>query len=81
MNTAPEVETLRQRKAPLAMDPGEFREIGHRLVDHIADRLAKMPGGLVSQDQSPADVRKALGAEQTLPPRGTNASLLVSEAT
>ena len=81
MNTAPEVETLRQRKAPLAMDPGEFREIGHRLVDHIADRLAKMPGGLVSPDQSPADVRKALGAEQTLPPRGTNASLLVSEAT
>ena len=46
MNIAPEIEALRQRKAPLEMPPGEFREIGHRLVDQIADRLAKLPDGL-----------------------------------
>ena len=45
MNIAPEIEALRQRKAPLEMPPGEFREIGHRLVDQIADRLAKLPTG------------------------------------
>ena len=81
MNMTPEVEALRQRKAPLEMPPDEFREIGHRLVDQIADRLAKLPDGLVTPDESPADVRSALGAERTLPHAGTDAGRLVSEAT
>ena len=81
MNIAPEIEALRQRKAPLEMSPGEFREIGHRLVDQIADRLAKLPDGLVTPGESPAEVRKALGAAQTLPLAGTDAGRLVNEAT
>jgi aromatic-L-amino-acid/L-tryptophan decarboxylase len=81
MNIAPEIEALRQRKAPLEMPPGEFREIGHRLVDQIADRLARVPDGLVTPDESPADIRGALRAERTLPPAGTDAGRLVSEAT
>ncbi len=81
MNIAPEIEALRQRKAPLEMPPGEFREIGHRLVDQIADRLAKLPDGLVTPDESPADVRGVLGAERMLPTAGTDAGRLVSEAT
>ena len=28
MNITPEIEALRQRKAPLGMQPAEFREIG-----------------------------------------------------
>jgi aromatic-L-amino-acid/L-tryptophan decarboxylase len=81
MSKTPELEALRQRKAPLEMPPGEFREIGHRLVDQIADRLAALPDGLVTPDESPADVRRAVGAEQTLPLAGTDAGRLVSEAT
>ena len=81
MSDVPEIEALRQRKAPLEMPPDEFREIGHRLVDEIADRLAKLPDGPVMRDESPADLRRALGAEQTLPPAGANAARLVSEAT
>ena len=80
MNTAPELEALRHRNAPLEMQPGEFREIGHRLVDQIADRLAQVPDRLVTPNESPADVRRALGAEQTLPPVGTDAARLVSDA-
>jgi glutamate/tyrosine decarboxylase-like PLP-dependent enzyme len=81
MNIAQEIEPLRQRKAPLEMQPGEFREIGHRLVDQIADRLANLPAGLVTPDESPADVRRALGAEQALPSTGTDAARLVSDTT
>ena len=80
MIIAPEIEALRTRRAPLAMPPGEFREIGHRLVDQIADRLAKLPGGPVARAESPADVRTALGAEQALPLAGRDAGRLVSEA-
>ena len=81
MNMTPQVEALRERNAPLEMQPDEFRNIGHRLVDDIADRLAKLPAGLVTPDESPAEVRKALGAEQTLPAAGCDAARLVSDAT
>jgi glutamate/tyrosine decarboxylase-like PLP-dependent enzyme len=81
MTTTPELEALRHRRAPLEMDPGEFRTIGHQLVDQIADRLAAIPAGLVAPDESPAAVRQALGSERTLPLAGSDAGALVSEAT
>jgi aromatic-L-amino-acid decarboxylase len=81
MSMAPELEALRRRKAPLEMPPAEFRQIGHRLVDRIAERLADLPHRLVTPDESPADVRRVFGAEQVLPPAGTDAGRLVSEAT
>jgi aromatic-L-amino-acid/L-tryptophan decarboxylase len=77
----PELEALRERNAPLAMQPGEFREIGHRLVDHVADRLATLPDGPVTRAESPADVRRILGAEQTLPASGIDAGSLLTDAT
>jgi aromatic-L-amino-acid/L-tryptophan decarboxylase len=80
MSAAPELEALRRRSAPLAMAPAEFRELGHRLVDQIADRLAKVPTGWVTPDETPADVRKTLGADETLPAAGTDAGRLLSEA-
>ncbi len=55
----------------------EFREIGHALVDQIADRLTRLPAGPVLRDESPADVRRALGTEQTLPLAGSSAAQLV----
>ena len=81
MNLTPELEALRHRRAPLEMQPDEFREIGHRLVDQIADRLAALGEGLVTPDESPAEVRNALGADAPLPPAGAGAARLVSDAT
>ena len=61
------------------MQPDEFREIGHRLVDQIAVdcRRCRTAG---APDESPA-TSEAFGAEQTLPPAGTDAAWLVIEAT
>jgi aromatic-L-amino-acid decarboxylase len=81
MNVGPEIEALRARNAPLAMQPGEFREIGHRLVDLVADRLAALPDGPVTRAESPADVSRILGAEQTLPASGSDAGALLTDAT
>jgi len=75
----PELEALRQRHAPVAMEPGEFRDIGHRLVDLVADRLANVPAGLVTPNESPADVRRVLGAERPLPSGAADARLLMNE--
>ena len=36
-------ETLRARKAVLALDGACFRDIGHRLVDQIGDFLDALP--------------------------------------
>ena len=73
MRTRPEIDALRRRRAPLEMGAGEFREIGHRLVDDIAERLARMPDGPVTPDDSPAELRRLLGAEQALPSAGADA--------
>ena len=81
MRIAPELEALRQRRAPLEMAPAEFREIGHRLVDEIAERLSNVAGGLVTPDESPAELRQALDAAQGLPPVGADAARIVSDAT
>src|SRR4030095_678032 len=80
MNMAPDIEALRRRQTPLEMSPDEFRAIGYRLVDQIADRLATLGDRVVTPDESPADVRRVLGADQTLPAAGTDAGRLVSDA-
>src|SRR5437762_1670319 len=79
--SAPALEALRDRKAPLAMPPAEFRAIGHRLVDDIADRLARIPDGPITRDESPAEVRRLVGVGAPLPDAGTDAARLVSDAT
>ena len=76
---APDIEALRERHAPLAMSPGQFREVGHRLVDRIAERLAGIPHGRVKPDETPSQVRRALRAEQALPAAGTDAGELMAE--
>ena len=70
--------TDRRRNAPLAMDAGQFRTLGHSLVDQIASLLESVPHGPLTRDESPADVRAALGLNGGLPPEGTDAATLLS---
>jgi aromatic-L-amino-acid/L-tryptophan decarboxylase len=81
MTSVLELEELRERRAPLDMPPGEFREIGHRLVDQISDRLERVAHGPVARDESQGEIRRALGADLALPPAGTDPGRLLDEAT
>ncbi|RPI53659.1 MAG: aminotransferase class V-fold PLP-dependent enzyme [Acidobacteria bacterium] len=69
-----------RRSAPLQMTPDEFRAVGHRLVDQIAERLARVPEGPVKPDESADVVRAVVKAERGLPQRGTDPQVLLTEA-
>jgi aromatic-L-amino-acid decarboxylase len=67
----------RARVSPLEIDPGQFRLLGHELVDRIAGLLESLPDRPVTRGESPIDVRKALDADRGLPNRGTDPAELL----
>ncbi len=67
------------RKAPLEMTPEEFRALGYRLVDHLAEFLGSLPNRRVTPGESPREVRAILG-DSPLPERGTAPEALLEEA-
>src|SRR5579862_95745 len=71
----------RSRHAPIAMDTGTFKDLGHRLVNDIADLIAAVPEGPVTKERSPSTVRDALGLTGPLPEHGVDpASLVIGTA-
>jgi glutamate/tyrosine decarboxylase-like PLP-dependent enzyme len=68
---------LERRRAPLEMEPDEFRKLGHRLVDEIAAFLESLPRRPVSRDEAPRELRALL--PDRLPERGREASRLLEE--
>ena len=65
------------RVSPLAMNSEEFRKLGMELVDRIADFLESLPGRPVTPAESPAEIRRALGAQRTLPQQGADPAQLL----
>ena len=68
------------RTAPIEMTSGAFREAGHDLVNQIADWLDALPQGPVVRDESPADVRRAMNADCSLPDSGADPRALLTDA-
>ena len=58
------------RQAVLAMDASEFRALGHRLVDQLAELLDSVTRRPVTRDESPSVVRDALDLSRPLPEAG-----------
>ena len=58
------------RQAVLAMDASEFRALGHRLVDQLAELLDSVTRRPVTRDESPSVVRAALDLSRPLPEAG-----------
>ena len=78
---SPGVREVRHgREVPIGMEPEEFRLIGHRLVDRIAEHLGALPCGPVTPGSSPEAVREALGAGRPLPEKGADPGQVVEEA-
>ena len=59
--------------APLEMPADEFRAIGHRLVDQIAERLASLPDGPVTPPSPRGESARALDADAAFPSDGADA--------
>jgi len=72
-------EALRNRKAPIEMEPDEFRKLGYQVVDRIAELLGSISRRPVTPGESPADVRALLGNGQ-IPPEGAAPGHLFKEA-
>jgi aromatic-L-amino-acid/L-tryptophan decarboxylase len=66
-----------QADVPLAITPDRFRELGHTLVDEIADFLASMPTRPVVPAASLEEVRAGLDADAPLPEHGEDAERLL----
>ena len=75
-----ETEDLEQRRSPLAMSSGEFRLLGHQMVDRVADFLDSLPGRPVTTGESPQQIRQALDAGRTLPKGGSDPAALLGRA-
>ncbi len=59
--------------------PEEFRTLGHRLVNQVADWLQAMPRGPVTPGETPAVVQECLGGA-ALPTQGMAAEQVLREA-
>jgi glutamate/tyrosine decarboxylase-like PLP-dependent enzyme len=72
---------LEGRRTPLELDPDAFREIGHRLVDDVAELLGSLRERPLTSGEAPAEIRRLLGADAGLPEDGADAAALLREAT
>lgn len=69
-----------KRTAPIEMGSDEFREIGHHLVDRIAELLESLPTRPVTTGEAPPAIRKALDSDRRLPDLGADPAELMDRA-
>jgi glutamate/tyrosine decarboxylase-like PLP-dependent enzyme len=80
MTTNNKFPNLSNRDAPLEMHGEEFRELGHQLIEDIAEFLDDLPQRPVTTNESFLKIRQLLGNDN-LPERGTSAKELFAEVT
>lgn len=68
------------RQSPLDLTPDQFRQLGHALVERIAEFLAELPNLPVTPAESRSEILAALG-QRPLPEQGRDPADLLSEVT
>jgi len=68
------------RRVTLDIPPDEFRALGYRLVDRIAEHLASLPDKPVTPAEPALVVRRALNADRGLPEHGGDPGELLNLA-
>src|SRR6185436_12733114 len=66
------LDDLRQRSTPLGISSEQFRKLGYRLIDQIADHFETLGGRPLTSGKSPEAVRRVTGSEKSLPLTGTH---------
>jgi len=75
-----EYRGLEPRVSPLEIGSKQFRELGHQLVDRIAEFFDSLSERPVSPGEPPARVRETLGAARSLPRQGADPEHLLNQA-
>lgn len=70
----------KKRNAPIEIQSEEFRSMGYRLVDRIADFIDTLPSRPVTPGEAPLVIREALDSTRLLPDRGTDPAQLMDRA-
>src|SRR6185369_17933347 len=71
-------DDMAKLKFPLAMNAEEFSEVGHKLIDKIADFLDDLPDKKVTTGKQPREIRAMLG-NNNLPAEGAAAEMLINQ--
>jgi aromatic-L-amino-acid/L-tryptophan decarboxylase len=71
---------IKSRKSPIQIDKKEFMEIGHQLIDAIAEFYETIESRPVTKGESPGHLKKIIGVN-SLPPDGLPAREIISNAT
>ncbi len=69
-----------KRSAPIDMSAEEFRKLGHRLIDQIAEFLIALPGKPVTPSEDPTHLKALIGTDNSLPKRGTDPAELLERS-
>ena len=69
-----------KRTAPIEMKAEDFRKIGYRLVDRIAEFLDSLPMRPVTTGEAPQAIRETLNSARSVPDFGADPAALVDNA-
>jgi len=70
----------RRRKAPIDLTADQFREMGHSLVDRIAELLETLPQRKVGPGDQPDEIRHLIDSAAPIPENGSDPAKVLDEA-